>query len=51
LPVERVSIDSIEEFKIETANFSADKGVRGGAQIMIATKHGTNRVHGDLYEF
>ena len=50
-PVERINIDSIEEFKIETSNYTADVGMRAGAQISVATKHGTNSFHGDLFEF
>jgi hypothetical protein len=47
----RPSIDSIEEFKIEVSNYSAEFGKGGGGQINVITKSGTNQFHGSLYEF
>lgn len=51
LPVEFISMDSIEEFKVETANYSAEVGMHAGGIVNIATKHGTNSIHGGLWEF
>ena len=45
------SVDSIEEFKVDTSSFNAEFGKSAGAEVMIQTKSGTNRWHGDLYEF
>src|SRR5579863_8625682 len=45
-----ISIDAIQEFKIQTANFSAEYG-RSPIQVDVVTKSGTNRFHGGLYEF
>jgi hypothetical protein len=45
------SIDSIAEFRISTANYSAEYAKSGGAQIEIVTKSGTKDFHGDLFEF
>ncbi|HWB83839.1 MAG TPA: TonB-dependent receptor [Bryobacteraceae bacterium] len=45
-----VSIDAIQEFKLQTANFSAEYG-RGPAQVDIVVKSGTNQLHGTLFEF
>jgi outer membrane receptor protein involved in Fe transport len=45
------SVDAIQEFKVETSNFSADKGERSGGQINIAIKSGTNDFHGSVFEF
>ena len=44
------SLDSIEEFKIQTQNFSAEYG-RGSVQFTTTTKSGTNQFHGSLYEY
>jgi len=45
------SIDAIEEFKVQTAAYSAEYGFSGGAQIQISMKSGTNVLHGSVYEF
>ncbi len=45
-----ISVDAIEEFKFQTANFSAEFG-QGPAQVDVVTKGGTNTFHGGLFEF
>jgi len=50
-PVERVSVDTVEEFKVETALMTADRGLKAGSIISVATKQGTNQFHGIAYEF
>jgi len=45
------NLDSIAEFRILTSNFNAEYGNYGGGQIMVATKSGTNQLHGDAFEF
>jgi hypothetical protein len=45
------SIDSVQEFKIETTPYSADLGTSSGAQILLVTKSGTDKFHGSAYEF
>jgi len=45
------SIDSIQEFKVLTYNYSAEYGTRGGPTVLVTTKSGTNEVHGSLFEF
>lgn len=46
----RPSVDAVQEFNIQTNITSARFGV-GGAHIDIATRTGTNALHGSAYEF
>src|SRR5882724_1191961 len=45
------SIDSIQEFKVLTYNYSAEYGTRAGPTVLLTTKSGTNNFHGSLFEF
>ena len=46
-----ISTEAIEEFKVQASTYSAEFGRSPGAQINIATKAGTNQIHGVLYEY
>ncbi len=43
--------DAIQEFKVQTSNFSAQYGRAGGAVVNATIKSGTNQFHGDFWEF
>jgi len=45
------NLDSIAEFRILTSNFDAEYGGYTGGHINVITKSGTNRFHGDVFEF
>ena len=45
------SIDSLQEFKVLTYNYSAEYGTRAGPTVMLTTKSGTNDFHGSVFEF
>jgi hypothetical protein len=45
------SIDSIQEFKVLTYNYSAEYGTRAGPAVLVTTKSGSNGFHGSLFEF
>lgn len=42
-------VESIEEFKVATSNQTADFAGGAGSQVSIATKRGTNTLHGGAY--
>jgi hypothetical protein len=45
------TIDSMQEFKVLTYNYSAEYGTRAGPTVLVTTKSGTNKWHGNLYEY
>ena len=49
--VVQVTPDAVEEFKVQTNNFSAEFGRAGGAVINASFRSGTNRFRGTLWEF
>jgi hypothetical protein len=45
------SVDAVQEFKVETNNYSAQYGYSAGAVVNATIKGGTNQLHGGLFEF
>ena len=44
-------VDSVQEFKIITNPFDSQYGLMAGGVEDVTLKSGTNRLHGDVYEF
>jgi hypothetical protein len=43
--------DALSEFKVETADFSAEYGHSAGSVLNASIKSGTNQIHGDVWEY
>jgi hypothetical protein len=46
-----VSIDAMQEFRIQTSTYAPEFGRTPGAQISIVTRSGTNQFHGSAYNY
>jgi hypothetical protein len=49
--LQRLTPDNVQEFRTITLDATADEGRNSGANVMIATKQGTNDIHGGLFFF
>jgi hypothetical protein len=47
----RPNVDAVQEFKIQTSNFSAEFGRNSGSVVNVVTKSGTNSFSGSGWEF
>jgi hypothetical protein len=50
-PAVTPSAEVVDQFKVVTSNPPAEYGRTSGAVLNIATKSGTNRLHGTVYDF
>ena len=46
-----VSMNSVQEFQVNTSNYSAEYGRSAGGVINAVTKSGSNTIHGDLFYY
>src|SRR5215471_7642478 len=46
-----VSLDALQEFRIQTSSFAPEFGRTPGAQVAVVTKSGTNAFHGTAFEY
>jgi hypothetical protein len=46
-----VSVDDMQEFRIQTSSFAPEFGRTPGGQISIVTRSGTNSFHGTAFEY
>ena len=45
------SINTVQEFRVDNQTYSAEYGRSSGAIVNIATRSGTNALHGEVFEF
>lgn len=45
------SVDAIQEFKVQSGNYSAEFGRSSGGQVNVVLKSGGNQFHGSAFEF
>ena len=50
-PVQNYTLEGIQEFNLHTHDFSSQYGRASGAVLQIATKSGTNQLHGSAFAF
>src|SRR5262245_42722594 len=43
--------DSVQEFNLQSSNFTAEYGNAGGGIVNVVTRSGTNAIHGSLFHF
>ena len=46
-----VSVDALQEFRIETSSEAPEFGRASGGQVMLTTRSGTNDLHGGVFEY
>jgi hypothetical protein len=46
-----VSVDAMQEFRIQTSSFAPEFGRTPGGQVSIVTRSGTNSFHGTAFEY
>jgi hypothetical protein len=50
-PINAVSVDAIQEYKVVTGSYSAEYGRTGNGVQNFVTKSGTNQLHASLFEY
>lgn len=46
-----VSVDALQEFRVQTSSFAPEFGRSPGGQVSILTRSGTNAFHGTLFDY
>ena len=46
-----VSVEALQEFRVETSSFAPEFGRSPGGQVIMTTRAGTNDFHGGAYEY
>jgi len=46
-----VSVDALQEFRIETSSFAPEFGKTPGGQVILTTRSGSNAFHGGVFDY
>jgi hypothetical protein len=46
-----VSVDALQEFRVETSSFAPEFGRAPGGQVVLVTRSGTNDFHGEVFDY
>jgi hypothetical protein len=46
-----ISVDALQEFKVQTSTYSAEFGRQPGGQVQLTTRSGSNQFHGVMYDY
>jgi hypothetical protein len=46
-----VSVDDLQEFRVQTSSFAPEFGRTPGGQVLLTTRSGTNDFHGGIYDY
>ena len=46
-----ISLDSIQEFRVSSAVYTAESGAAAGVQVNVVSKTGSNSFHGETFEY
>jgi hypothetical protein len=46
-----ISLDSIQEFRVSSAVYTAESGAAAGVQVNVVSKSGSNNFHGETFEY
>jgi hypothetical protein len=46
-----VSVDALQEFRVETSSFAPEFGRAPGGQVILTTQPGTNEFHGAVFDY
>lgn len=46
-----ISVDALEEFKIQTSTYSAEYGRQPGGQVQLLSRSGKNQFRGNIFEY
>lgn len=46
-----ISVDALQEFRVQSSSYSAEYGRNSGGQFALATRSGTNTLHGTAFDY